>query len=143
MTALTIARDGEKKLEDVSITTEIPASYILINYPVLPQFHEDELPSAIDPTEVTKVALRIRYLIEQTVPCEMEEDVITKAHSRVITRGVVKAAKEAGGKEFGACVVYCLLINKRWFKQQALLELYDADLHDVRAVACEVVAKRM
>lgn len=116
---------------------------ILTNDAVLPQFHEDQLPSAIDPTEVTKVALRIRYLIEQTIPCEMEEDVITKAHSQIITHGVIKAAKGAGGKEFGACVVYCLLVNKRWFKQQAQLELYDADLHDVRAVACEVVAKRM
>lgn len=142
--ALTIVRVGEKKLGDVSLTTtEIPTSHKLITYSVLPQFHEDEIPSAIDPTEVTKVALRLRYLIEQTVPCEMEEDVITKAHSRIINNRVIKAAKEAGGKEFGACVVYCLLVNKRWFRQQAHLELYDADLHDVRAKACEVLAKRM
>lgn len=110
---------------------------------LLPTFHGDNIASAIDPTEVTKIALRLRYLIKQTVSCEMEEDVITKAHSPVITRGVIQAAKEAGGKEFGACVVFCLLINKRWFKRQAALELYDADLHDVRAVACEVVAKRI
>jgi hypothetical protein len=55
----------------------------------------------------------------------------------------VKAAKEAGGKENGACVVYCLLVNKRWFKKQAMLELWDADLHNVRAVACEVIAKQL
>lgn len=55
----------------------------------------------------------------------------------------MKAAKEAGGKENGACVVYCLLVNKRWFKKQAMLELWDADLHNVRATACEVIAKQL
>jgi Polycystin cation channel len=56
---------------------------------------------------------------------------------------VIKTAQEAGGEKYRACVVYCLLVCKRWFKRQALLELWDAELHDVRAVACEVVAKRI
>lgn len=55
----------------------------------------------------------------------------------------MQAAKEAGGAEYGACVVYALLVNKRWFKMQAMLELWDADLHNVRAVACEVIAKQL
>jgi hypothetical protein len=105
------------------------------------------MPSAILAPEVTKVALRLRYLIETVVPCELEEDCITEAHSHVITTGVVKAAKEAGkvgeGEDYRACVVYALLVNKRWFKKQAMLELWDADLHNVRAVACEVIAKAM
>jgi hypothetical protein len=82
-------------------------------------------------------------LIEETVPCELEESLITRAHSRIITPKVVKAAKEAGGDNYGACVVYGLLVNKRWFKKQASLELWDADLHNVRAVACEVIAKQL
>jgi hypothetical protein len=114
---------------------------------LLPTFEEEAMPSAIPAAEVTKVALRVRYLIESVVPCELEEDLITQAHSRVITRGVVKAAKEAGkfvdGEDYSACVVYCLLVNKRWFKKQAMLELWDADLHNVRATACEVIAKQM
>lgn len=56
---------------------------------------------------------------------------------------MIKAAKEAGGSEYGACVVYALLVNKRWFKKQASLELWDADLHNVRAVASEVIAKHI
>jgi hypothetical protein len=40
-------------------------------------------------------------------------------------------------------VVYCLLVNKRWFKKQAMLELWDADLHSIRATACEVIAKHL
>lgn len=110
---------------------------------MLPSYHEESLASAIPAEEVTKVALRLRYLIEQCVPCELEEDLITKAHSRVITHKVIQAAKEAGGSEYGACVVYALLVNKRWFKRQAMLEIWDAELHDVRATAAEVIAKQM
>ncbi|KAE8448654.1 hypothetical protein EG329_009079 [Mollisiaceae sp. DMI_Dod_QoI] len=110
---------------------------------LLPTYHEDAIPSAIPAPDVTKVALRLRYLIEESVPCELEETRITESHSRIITTAVVKAAKEAGGREYGACVVYCLLVNKRWFKKQAMLELWDADLHNIRATACEVIAKQI
>jgi hypothetical protein len=110
---------------------------------VLPTYHEDALPSAIPAPEVTKVALRLRYLIEECVPCELEESQITQSHSRIITHEVVKAAQEAGGADHGACVVYCLLVNKRWFKKQAMLELWNADLHNIRATTCEVIAKHL
>lgn len=113
------------------------------SFAVLPTYHENDIPSAIPALEVTKVALRLRYLIEECVPCELEEAMITRAHSKIITHQVVQAAKEAGGEEFKACVVYGLLVNKRWFKKQANLELWDADLHNVRAVACEVIGKAM
>ena len=70
---------------------------------------EEAIPSAIPAPEVTKIALRLRYLIESVVPCELEESLITKAHSRVITHAVVAAAKEAGkvgeGEDHSACVV--------------------------------------
>ncbi|KAG0646364.1 vacuolar conductance [Hyphodiscus hymeniophilus] len=114
---------------------------------LLPTFEDEGMPSAIPAPEVTKVALRLRFLIESVVPCELEEDTITKAHSRVITTAVVKAAKEAGrvgeSEDYSSCVIYALLVNKRWFKKQAMLELWDADLHNVRAVACEVIAKQL
>jgi hypothetical protein len=118
-------------------------SALLTEHVVLPTYHEETIPSAIDPVEVTKVALRLKYLIEACIPCELEEELITKPHSRIITEKVLKAAKEAGGDEFGACVVYCLLVNKRWFHRQAKLEIWDADLHNVRAVAAEMIAKRL
>lgn len=68
---------------------------------------------------------------------------------------MVKTAKSAGkvsapgdatsssNPDYSACVVYGLLICKKWFKKQALLELWDADLHYVRATACEVLAKHI
>lgn len=114
-----------------------------IRYEVLP-FHRDEsIVSAIPAPDVTKIALRLRYLIEQCVPCELEELQVTRPHSKIITPKVIKAAKEAGGLENRACVVYCLLVVKRWFKHQAIVELWDADLHQIRAVACEVIAKQI
>lgn len=89
------------------------------------------------------------------VPCELEEDRITAAHSNIITRSVIATAKSAGkiqspgnpnassDPDYSACVIYCLLVCKKWFKKQATLELWDADLHNVRAVACEVLAKHI
>ncbi|KAF2503141.1 hypothetical protein BU16DRAFT_521748 [Lophium mytilinum] len=108
---------------------------------LLPTRRDEIPPSPIPSKEVTKVALRLKYQIEQVIPCELEEWKITKAHSSVITPAVIKAAKDAGGDEYKGCVVYCLLVVKKWFRRQAILELWDSDLHDVRAVACEVMAK--
>lgn len=99
--------------------------------------------SAIPPAEVTKTALRLRYLIEECVPCELEEAEVIRPHNRVITKKVVKAAKEAGGPTNRSCVVFCLLVVKDWFLRQAVVELWDADLHQVRAVACEAIAKEI
>ena len=101
------------------------------------------VPSALSPVAVTKIALRLKYQIEQVIPCELEEAKVTRANSPVITRKVIRTAKDAGGKEHAACIVYCLLVCYRWFKRQASLELWDADLHHVRAVACEILAKQI
>ncbi|KAK8104978.1 hypothetical protein PG999_008337 [Apiospora kogelbergensis] len=110
-------------------------------YAVLPTYRERHIESAIPAEEVTKIALRLRYLIEEAVPCELEVDDVCRPHSRIITPKVVQAAKEAGTPERRACVVFCLLVVHRWFMHQAQVELWDADLHAVRAVACEVIAK--
>lgn len=110
---------------------------------VLPSNTNDLITSDMPPAAVTMVALRLKYQIEQVIPCQLEEWKVTKANSPVITRKVIRTAKEAGGKDHEACVVYCLLVCYRWFKRQAILELWDADLHSVRAVACEVLAKQL
>ena len=52
-----------------------------------------------------KVCLRLRHLIRECIPCELEESAITRSHSTVITKNVVQAAKEAGGQKYRACVV--------------------------------------
>lgn len=110
---------------------------------MLPTYRESHIESAIPAPEVTKVALRLRYLIEESVPCELEEEMITGPHSKVITHKLVQAAKEAAGPENRACVVYCLLIVYRWWEHQSEMELWDSGLHGLRSVACEVIAKQM
>ena len=125
----------------INIVLSINAHHVLSL--VLPSTRGEALESAIPPAEVTKVALRLKYQIERVIPCELEESQVTRANSPVITRKVIETAKDAGGEEYKGCVVYCLLVCRRWFKRQALLELWDADLHDLRAVACEVLAKQM
>ncbi len=77
------------------------------------------------------------------VPCELEDEQITKAHSSIITPAVLDTARHAGAPEHNACVVFCLLVVSKWFKSQALAELWDADLHEVRATAAEIMAKRL
>ncbi|KAL7912692.1 calcium permeable channel [Trichoderma velutinum] len=111
--------------------------------PVLPQLRNEEIDSAIPPADVTKVCLRLRHLVQECVPCEMEETRITTPHSRIITPNVIQAAKEAGGQEYKGCVVYALLVNQRWFKHESDVELWDAGLHNLRAEACGVIAKAL
>jgi hypothetical protein len=117
----------------------------LLTIAVLPtNSRRDHLPKPpIDAKEVTKVALRLKHQIEQVIPCELETELVTKPHSSIITDAVIKTAKEAGGEQHKACVVYCLLVVKKWFRSQALVELWDADLHNIRAVAAEMLAKRL
>lgn len=110
--------------------------------PLLPTQRSD-IPSAMPAKEVTKVALRLKYQIEQVVPCELEIEVIEKPHSPIITDKVIQTAREAGGDEYKACVVYCLLIVRGWFKLQAKQELWDSELYDARVAAAEIIAKRM
>jgi len=108
-----------------------------------PQYHEEEISSGIDPKTVTLVAMRIKYLIEETIPCELDEDQIVKPHSPILTSKVIDLARNAGDHENRACVIYCLLVCLQWFRWQSLKELYDAELGQLRAVACQMLAKRI
>ena len=112
---------------------------------MLPTSHREHHmpPPPIDPKDVTVVALRLKHQIEHVIPCELELDQVTRAHSQIITDAVLDTARHAGAPEHNACVVYCLLQVKKWFTTQAHAELWDADLHQVRAAAAEIMAKRL
>lgn len=111
----------------------------------MPENTGDVLSSALDPKLVTKTALRLQHQVETIIPCEIEEFKITKANSPVITKRVIATAKSAAGEDRNdaACVIYALLVVNRWFRRRALLELWDADLHNVRATGCEMIAKHI
>ena len=110
---------------------------------VLPTYDTEEVPPLLSSKEVTKVALRLKYQVERVVPCELAEDELTSPTSRIITKDVVKTAKNAATGDLRGCVVFALLVCLRWFKAQAVIELWDSDLFEARAVACEVIAKHM
>ncbi|KAJ5106004.1 hypothetical protein NUU61_003351 [Penicillium alfredii] len=110
---------------------------------LLPSYAVDEAEPSQSSKEIAKVALRLKYQIEQVVFCEVEESALTDPNSRVITPNVIETTKRAGGDDYKACIVYCLLVCLRWFKIQSSVELWDADLHEARAIACEVIAKRI
>ncbi|KAH8694986.1 putative potassium ion channel Yvc1 [Talaromyces proteolyticus] len=110
---------------------------------LLPAYSSDEVPAGMPVKQVTKVALRLKYQIEQVIPCELDESVITNPNSSVITKDVIRTAERAGGEEYRACVIFCLLVCSKWFKLQALSELWDASLLECRATACEVIAKHI
>jgi len=111
--------------------------------PLILPHHRHRHQSGMPAKEVTKVALKLKHLVESVVPCELKESHITRPHSPIITHTIVELARNAAGEEHKACVVFCLLICLRWFKRQALLEMYDADLNVLRAEACQVIAKRV
>ncbi|OQD89512.1 hypothetical protein PENANT_c002G08673 [Penicillium antarcticum] len=110
---------------------------------LLPAYAADESHPSGSSKEIAKIALRLKYQIEQVVSCEVEDSVLTDPNSRIITDDVVATARKAGSDDYKACIVYCLLVCVRWFKIQSTVELWDSDLHEVRAVACEVIAKRI
>lgn len=83
---------------------------------MLPTRREHLPAPPIDAKEVTKVCLRLKHQIEQVIPYEIEEEKVTKANSPIITQAVLDTANKAGGEENKACVVFCLLIVKKWFK---------------------------
>ncbi|KAF3908316.1 hypothetical protein AA313_de0207252 [Arthrobotrys entomopaga] len=103
----------------------------------------EDHPTGIDPKTVTLVSMRIKYLVEETVPCELEEEQMTKPHSPILTSKVVDLCRNAGGEENKPCVIYCLLVCLQWFRWQSVKELYDADLGQLRATACQILAKRI
>lgn len=110
---------------------------------VLPAYASEDLRPALPAKEVTKVALRLKYQIEQVIPYELQQSLITNPNSSIITKDVIHTAKDAGGEEFRACILFCLLVCERWFHIEALNALWDSSLLDCRALACQVIAKQM
>ena len=93
--------------------------------------------------EVSKVARRLKFQVEKLIQCEVEVSDITRPTSSIISKDVVLRAKRAGGDKNAACVVYCLLMARKWFDRLAVLELWDAGLHHLRATSCDIIAKRL
>lgn len=116
-------REGRIRLENGANArqcTSLNRKIQILTTPVLPTRREHVHPPPVDPKEVTKICLRLKHQIEQIIPYELEEEKVTKANSPIITQAVLDTANRAGGEDKTACVVYCLLIVKKWFKVRRL-----------------------
>ena len=96
------------------------------------------------PEQVTQAARKIKYLVTELIPLQVKESHLTNPKSRIITNKVLdlceRAASESG---VAGCVVYACLYCAQFFHRLCLSDIPDSDIHVLRAVACEVIAKRL
>ncbi|WWD16556.1 hypothetical protein CI109_100983 [Kwoniella shandongensis] len=95
-----------------------------------------------EPDTITKLVKRCRALIIRLLPVEVEISDISDATSSIITPEVIKSFAQAGG-DFGEAVPFCLLRAKATFTRDAYANPADYDENLVRAVAAEVLARRI
>ncbi|KAK9453130.1 hypothetical protein V1511DRAFT_505722 [Dipodascopsis uninucleata] len=104
---------------------------------------ERERRDTITPRDTTVTAIRLMRLINTLVPIELKESRITRPGNSVITDEVIETAKQAGEESKRACIIFSLLTAISWYRKIKRQELYDADLNDLRILACQYLAKRI
>lgn len=103
---------------------------------------------------VLKIAIRVKDIIDNIIPIEFDEIAITRPDSKVLNDNVYELVlRAAGGKGDGsagtssrryrACLIFVLLIVKRWYRQSSDAYLYDSTLYDLRGLAAEHLAKKI
>ncbi|KAL7421162.1 Calcium channel yvc1 [Cryptotrichosporon argae] len=97
---------------------------------------------APEPDTVTKLVKRIRALVTKLLPVQVEICDISDATSSIITPEVISAFARCGG-DFSQAVPFALLRAKATFMKDAYKAPADYDESVCRAVACEVLARRI
>ncbi|ORX33691.1 calcium activated cation channel [Kockovaella imperatae] len=95
-----------------------------------------------EPDTATKIVKRIRALVIKLLPVQVEIDQISDATSSIITPKVIEAFAKAGG-DFAEAVPFCLLRARALFIREGYHNPPDYDECRCRAVACEVLARRI
>lgn len=94
------------------------------------------------PDTLTKLVKRLRALATKLLPVEVDEKSIDDPTSRIITPNVISAFSDAAG-DFVDALPYCLLRARADFMLEAYLNTADFGENRGRAVACEVLARRI
>lgn len=94
------------------------------------------------PATLTKLIKRIRALTFKLLPVQVNLEELAEPTSRVITPKVINAYAKAAG-DFGEALPYCLLRARQTFIWDANHSAADYDEHMGRAIACEVLARRI
>jgi hypothetical protein len=91
---------------------------------------------------LTKLIGRLRALTLTLLPVEVNEESINDPTSRIITPQVIQAYKAAAG-DFIEALPYCLLRARAEFMWDAYCDAADYEENHNRAIACEVLARRI
>ncbi|KAF9076993.1 calcium activated cation channel [Rhodocollybia butyracea] len=94
------------------------------------------------PDTLTKLIKRLRALTLKLLPGQVDSQEINGATSRIITQQVISAYRAAAG-DFEEALPYCLLRARAEFKWDADHNPADYDENHGRAIACEVLARRI
>ncbi|KAH0587840.1 hypothetical protein H2248_006596 [Termitomyces sp. 'cryptogamus'] len=94
------------------------------------------------PDTLTKLVKRLRALTLALLPVEVDPAAINESTGRVITPGVISAYQTAAG-DFVEALPYCLLRARAEFMWDANHNPADYGENVGRAIACEVLARRI
>lgn len=94
------------------------------------------------PDTLTKLVARLRLLTLTLLPLEADPESINDPTSRIITPSVISAFVAASG-DFVEALPYCLLRARRDFMIEANRNPADYGENYGRAIACEVLARRV
>lgn len=94
------------------------------------------------PETLSKLVKRIRALTFKLLPVQVDLASLSDPTSRIITPNVISAYAKAAG-DFGEALPYCLLRARQTFIWDANHNAADYDEHMGRAIACEVLARRI
>ncbi|EJD01312.1 calcium activated cation channel [Fomitiporia mediterranea MF3/22] len=94
------------------------------------------------PDTVTKLIKRLRALTLKLIPVEVELKELTTPASRIISSHVISTYERAAG-DFHEALPYCLLQARQSFMWDANHNAADYDEYYGRAIACEVLARRI
>ncbi|KAE9409981.1 hypothetical protein BT96DRAFT_962045 [Gymnopus androsaceus JB14] len=117
--------------------SEGPPAEFGSSQPLLPIKHVKPSPDTI-----TKLVKRLRALTLKLLPVEVEPKQLNEPTSRIITHQVISAFRAAAG-DFDETLPYCLLRARAEFKWDADHDAADYDENFGRAIACEVLARRI
>ncbi|KZT60703.1 calcium activated cation channel [Calocera cornea HHB12733] len=96
-------------------------------------------PSALT---VSRIVKRLRAMVLDLIPIEIEESSLIDSTSRIITPAVINAFGKAAG-DFQEALPFCLLRARRTFEEEAQRNAADYDENMARAIACEVLARKL
>ncbi|KII94963.1 hypothetical protein PLICRDRAFT_33792 [Plicaturopsis crispa FD-325 SS-3] len=94
------------------------------------------------PDTLSKLVKRLRALTLTLLPVEVDPASISEPTSRIITPQVISAYRAAAG-DFVEALPYCLLRTRAGFIWDANHNAADYDENYGRAIACEVLARRI